>query len=120
MADNPLFGYANIMGPKENEIFVEDLAAATAEAIDLSLTIPSAVTRMSFISIICDQPFWMKFAVTAGTLIDETVTSGAARCMGPFEANKVHRMRVPGLHQFLHAKSTLASKMRYSESDGEY
>jgi hypothetical protein len=118
--DNPSFGQANVMGPEEGDIQAVDLAAATSTAYDLDTLLPGAKDRMSMVTLICDQPFWIKFAPTNATALDDTVVSGNGRAFGPYAANQCHRMRIPGLCRYLFAKSTLASKFRFYESDGEY
>jgi hypothetical protein len=103
------------VGATENNILVETTAANTAEFIDLYTVFPTADDGETFLDIYSDQLLYYKFASSTATPVDQTATSGAARCFAS-PADATFRRLVPRGCRYLGVKTTVIAGIRICKS----
>lgn len=103
------------VGGAENQILVEVTVANTAEFIDLYTVFPGCDDGETFLDIYSDQLLFYKFASSTATPIDQTATSGAARCFAN-PADVTFRRLVPRGCRYLGVKNTVGAGIRICKS----
>lgn len=103
------------VGGAENQILVDTTTANVAKFIDLYTVFPTADDGETFIDIYSDQLLFYKFASSTTTPVDQTATSGAARCFVSAADNTIRRL-VPRGCRYLGVKTTVGAGIRVCKS----